>query len=395
MQFVNTNVGVSASVNNFFGSQYAFLAPVWLNQPGGVQVDKIPSRKISLGRFPTPLQKVQSISFPGFEPFEELELWVKRDDLTSFDLSGNKVRKLEFLLADALEKGHDSVITIGGVQSNHARATAVAARQIGLEPHLILRQGSGVKADAPLDLTGNLLFNRMVDAKIHTVTLSTYAQHGSEALGEKLAAQLKEEGKNPYIIPVGGSNALGAFGYIDCVREILDHNMHFDHIVFACGSGGTVAGLAIGMKLAGMTDKTTLHAVGVCDSPDYFYNHIEEVATELGIDTSEEGHGSVRSWVKIYAGQGIGYAKSTEEELAYLFAVSQQTGIIVDPVYSGKALYHFVNRVMKENPADFPVKSKILFIHTGGVLGLYDKESQLLPLLPPTQVTPLKLYDHR
>lgn len=126
---------------------------------------------------------------------------------SSFDLSGNKVRKLEFLLADALEKGHDCVITIGGIQSNHARATAVAARQLGLQPYLILRRPTG-STDQPISLTGNLLLDRMVDAKIRTVTTGTYMRIGSQKLGEQLVEELRAEGRNPYLVPVGGSNSL-------------------------------------------------------------------------------------------------------------------------------------------------------------------------------------------
>jgi len=362
---------------------------VWLNQPGGVILGTTPSQKISLGRFPTPLQKLKG-ALPELESFEGVEFWVKRDDLSSFDLSGNKVRKLEFLLADALTKGHDSVITIGGIQSNHARATAVAARQLGLEPHLILRKNPRSTEDKEIDLTGNLLFNRMVDSKIYTVSASSYAQIGSVTLCDKLASQLHAQGKNPYIIPVGGSNTLGVFGYIECVKEILDTGMHFDHVVFACGSGGTVAGLAIGMKLAGMLESgTKLHAVAVCDTPQEFYDHIHEVAVSLGMENISMS--TVQDWVQIYSGKGIGYALSTEEELSFLFQFSRQTGLLLDPVYSGKALHHFVTQVMQTQPTVFPPGAKVLYIHTGGVLGLYDKETQLFPLLPTTQIQPLKL----
>jgi D-cysteine desulfhydrase len=355
--------------------------PHWVlnGNAGGITMHKIPTFRIPLGRFPTP---VQSLQIPGLEE-SGIETSIKRDDLTSFDLSGNKVRKLEFLMADALHNHHDCVITVGGVQSNHCRATAVAARQLGLQPHLILRKGQGQNNDEDLGLTGNLLFDRMVGSKIHTVSLSTYGQYGSEKLCQILQEQLKEEGHNPYVVPIGGSNALGAFGYIECIREIMEtneiDNTDYDHIVFACGSGGTVAGLAIGKKLSGM--KGQLHCVTVCDSPEYFYKHIEEVATELGMDLAT--HGPVTNWCNIYDGKGIGYAKSTKEELEYLIEFSEKTGILLDPVYSGKAMFHFVKTVLTENPTLFQKGQKLLFIHTGGTLGFYDKEKELLPLLAP------------
>jgi D-cysteine desulfhydrase len=379
-----------------------YQPPSWLSnsQTGSSVLPRsIPTYKISLGRFPTP---IDTIEIPGLED-SGLSSFVKRDDLTSFDLSGNKVRKLEFLLADALQKKADCVITVGGIQSNHCRATAVATRQLGLQPHLILRKAAGQKNDdgEELGLTGNLLFNRLVGSEIHTVSASTYAQLGSDNLAEMLSEQLKEQGKHPYVIPVGGSNALGVFGYIDCVREIMEqcapsstsvpsNPTHYDHILIATGSGGTVAGMAIALKLSGLSSSTKLHAIAVCDSPDYFYNHIEEVAVELGLDLNKLG--PVRSWCNIYPGFGIGYAKSTEEELKYLIEFSEKTGILLDPVYSGKAVYYFVKDIVKNNPDIFLKGQKLLFIHTGGVLGFYDKESQLLPLLAPKgQVNKLKI----
>lgn len=377
-QFTASSDGTTSDI---FGATTPYEPPTWLVQPGGVVDDQIPKAKVQLGRFPTPLHHV---ALPGFEDLS-VDTWVKRDDMTSFDLSGNKVRKLEFLLADALAKKHDCVITIGGIQSNHARATAVAARQLGLQPHLILRRPSGT-LDQPITLTGNLLLDRMVDAKIHTVSTGTYMQIGSYKLCEQLAEQLREEGMNPYIIPVGGSNSLGALGYTECVREIIGHGVDFDHIVFGCGSGGTAAGLAIGCKLAGL--KAQVHGIGVCDTPEEFYQHIEEVASELGIDANV--FGSVRSWLHIYAGQGIGYAKSTTEELKYLIEVGRRTGIVFDPVYSGKALYHFTQKVIKEKKDLMKAGDKVLFIHTGGTLGLFDKEAEILALLPSDQVQKMK-----
>jgi len=134
------------------------------------------------------------------------------------------------------------------------------------------------------------------------------------------------------------------------------------------------------MRLAGIP--SMLHIVGVCDTPDIFYDHLHHVAEDLGIDF--ERFGPVRSWCNIYPGQGIGYARSTEDELQYLLKVSRQTGIALDPVYSGKGLYHFVKTVMVDRPEVFAPKQRTLFIHTGGMLGLYDKLDQLSPFLPET-----------
>ncbi|KAJ1430427.1 tryptophan synthase beta subunit-like PLP-dependent enzyme, partial [Ochromonadaceae sp. CCMP2298] len=252
-----------------------------------------------------------------------------------------------------------------------------------------------------LGLTGNLLFDRLVGADVRLVSPSAYAMIGSDALCAQLEGQLRAEGRRPYVIPVGGSNQLGAFGYLQFVQELLETGGEeggegavapgapYDHIVFGCGSGGTAAGIAIGVLLSPLHGRTMVHAVGVCDSPDVFYEHVRDVAVELGLDPALLG--DVRSWLKVYEGQGVGYAKSTEEELRFLVQVAQRTGILLDPVYSGKALFHLVNREQKQGGAVFQRGQRVLFLHTGGGLGLYDKESQLLPLLPPGKVSRMQL----
>jgi D-cysteine desulfhydrase len=242
-----------------------YAAPSWTN--GALATAAVPSERIHLGRFPTPMHRW---SPPGYEGFS---VWLKRDDLSSFDLSGNKVRKLEFLMAKAVQEGYDSVVTIGGIQSNHARATACCARQLGLEPHLILRTP---QPDNDPGVIGNLLLDRLVGAKLHLVSTSNYARIGGESLLAQLERDLLAAGRRPFIIPVGGSDPLGAWGYLEAVEEMLDQQRslgmeQFDHIVFACGSGGTATGLALGSRLAGLSSK--IQAVGVCDSPGTNYFH--------------------------------------------------------------------------------------------------------------------------
>ena len=364
-------------------NRIAYNPPSWISS--NVNPNMIPSSRIVLGRLPTPIHR---FNYDNDITDSDIHCWIKRDDLTSFDLSGNKVRKLEFLLCEALDGDYDSIITIGGIQSNHARSTAVASRQLGLTPYLILRSK---ETPEEYDISGNLMLDRLVGAEIHQVTPSTYAQIGSVNLTHQLAVQLEEQGKKPYIIPVGGSNALGCFGYLDAVQEIIDQLAYpvtrstilgdkndFDHIVFACGSGGTAAGLSIGIKLAGLPTK--VHAVCVCDSPEYFYKHIEETAIALGINLDIVG--KPQEWLDIYPGQGLGYARSTDDELEYIKQVGSQTGIVFDPVYSGKALYNF-KTIVKSNPNVFKKGDSVLFIHTGGVFGMYEKQNQLLPLLQP------------
>ncbi|KAJ1393421.1 tryptophan synthase beta subunit-like PLP-dependent enzyme [Ochromonadaceae sp. CCMP2298] len=300
-----------------FGSRSLYQPPLWLTA-STIMPELIPRERVQLGRFPTP---VHAFSIPGTEHLD-LDFYIKRDDLSSFDLSGNKVRKLEFLLAEATNHDCDCVITVGGVQSNHCRATAVAARQLGLDPFLILRKPLNKDASEPepdLGLTGNLLFDRLVGADVRLVSPSAYAMIGSDALCAQLEGQLRAEGRRPYVIPVGGSNKLGAFGYLQFVQELLETGGEeggegavapgapYDHIVFGCGSGGTAAGIAIGVLLSPLHGRTMVHAVGVCDSPDVFYEHVRDVAVELGLDPALLG--DVRSWLKVYEGQGVGYAK--------------------------------------------------------------------------------------
>ena len=225
----------------------------------------------------------------------------------------------------------------------------------------------------------------MMGADIRLVTRGTFARIGRISLTEQLAAELIKEGKNPYVIPVGGSCVLACFGIFDVVQEIVSQGGDFDHLVFACGSGGTAAGLAIGMHLC--RHKAKLHAIGVCDSPSYFYGHIDETIRGLGLpDLNAE------DIISVYPGQGLGYAKSSIEELNFIKKVSTTTGILLDPVYSGKALNHFVS-VVKSRPDLFREGEKILFLHTGGQLGLYDKSAQLSSILNDGLISKMKVTD--
>jgi len=350
----------------------------------------------------------------------DIKLYIKRDDATGgAELGGNKVRKLEFLLAEALAEGCDSVVTIGGEQSNHCRATASASRMVGLSPHLILRtQRAEPIHDKKDDIgwTGNILFDRMVGSTIYTCTPGEYGRLGSQKLVEGVCKYLQRHEKasrNPYPIPVGGSNGVGSWGYINAVDELMEQlasinngnstkkeeKLTFDHVVFATGSGGTATGIALGMSLAygslGDGHPATkgqpapkLHAVGVCDNPEYFYKTMTHLAQDMGLsvplstyidenDTTSAVERFVRDSVTVHHGKGRGYALSTDEELDFITQFSLETGIVLDPVYSGKALYHFVTEVLGKDPESYR-GSSILFWHTGGALGMYEKGNDLL-----------------
>ncbi|KAI5673970.1 hypothetical protein M9H77_14334 [Catharanthus roseus] len=349
-----------------FLTKKPYQPPAWASH-----LNPIPSHVYSLGHFPTPIHKWNLPNLPA-----STEVWIKRDDLSGMQLSGNKVRKLEFLLADAVAKGADCVVTIGGIQSNHCRATAVASKYLNLDCYLILRT-SKVLVDKDPGLTGNLLVERLVGAHIDLVSKEEYSNIGSVALTDILKEKLLREGRRPYIIPVGGSNSLGTWGYIEAIREVEQQLQNskvesgFDDIVVACGSGGTIAGLSVACWLSNL--KAKVHAYCVCDDPEYFYDYSQGLLDGLGAGVSS------RDIVLIQNAKGLGYAMNTAEELQFVKEIAETTGVILDPVYSGKAAYGMV-KDMAENPKKWEGK-KILFIHTGGLLGLYDKTEQIAPLV--------------
>ncbi|KAK9278090.1 hypothetical protein L1049_027648 [Liquidambar formosana] len=334
-------------------------------------LNPIPSHVFSLGHLPTPIHKWNLPNLP-----KNTEVWLKRDDLSGMQLSGNKVRKLEFLMADAIQQGADCIITIGGIQSNHCRATAVAAKYLNLDCYLILRT-SKVLVDKDPGLTGNLLVERLVGAHVELVSKEEYANIGSVTLTNLLKEKLLGEGRRPYIIPVGGSNSLGTWGYIEAIREIEQQlqsgigKVGFDDIVVACGSGGTIAGLSLGSWLSKL--KAKVHAFSVCDDPDYFYDFSQGLLDGLQAGVSS------RDIVDIQNAKGLGYAMNTTEELKFVKEVAAATGVVLDPVYSGKAAYGML-KDMTQNPKKWEGR-KILFIHTGGLLGLFDKVEQMASLV--------------
>ncbi|KDP37415.1 hypothetical protein JCGZ_07942 [Jatropha curcas] len=349
-----------------FLSKKAYIPPSWASH-----LNPIPSHYFSLAHLPTPIHRWNLPNLP-----DGTEVWLKRDDLSGMQLSGNKVRKLEFLMADAVANGADSIITIGGIQSNHCRATAVAAKYLNLDCYLILRT-SKVLVDQDPGLTGNLLVDRLVGAHVQLISKEEYAQIGSVTLTNILKEKLLKEGRKPYVIPVGGSNAIGTWGYIEAIKEIEQQvhastgRLKFDDIVVACGSGGTIAGLSLGSWLG--TFKAKVHAFSVCDDPDYFYNFVQSLIDGLGAGVNSH------EIVNIQNAKSLGYAMNTSDELKFVQEVATATGVVLDPVYSGKAAYGMM-KDMAENPKKWEGR-RILFIHTGGILGLYDKVDQMSSLV--------------
>ncbi|ESO95839.1 hypothetical protein LOTGIDRAFT_175080 [Lottia gigantea] len=332
----------------------------------------IPSHIVELSQKPTPIQPWNLPRVP-----DGYQISIKRDDMTGSTLSGNKVRKLEFLLADAIHKECQHVITIGGIQSNHCRAVAIAARQLGLTPHLFLR--SEEKEEFYNGSEGNLLLDKMVGSNIYFIPKkSTYKKDCLPRM-EQLAEHIQStRGEKSYIIPVGGSNELGIFGYIEVFREMIEQESleKFDDIVCACGSGTTLSGMAVANYLTG--SKLKIHGITVCDSKKYFHDDNNEIFPLIGLKSVQS-----EDIVNIIDGfKGQGYGLSTEEELGtidrtyrdlsvdFLTEVGSKTGIMLDPVYTGKAAFGLV-QLLEQLPEMFKGR-RILFIHTGGIFGLAD-----------------------
>jgi D-cysteine desulfhydrase len=331
-------------------------------------MERPPRERLAL--LPTPIEEL-----PRRSAEVGVRIRVKRDDLTGSHLSGNKVRKLEYLLAEAVASGATHVITCGGVQSNHCRATAWAARGLELEPVLLLRTPHGRRDDLPTPPTGNVFLDLLAGATIHVCDPAGYDEREVRMAG--LAEALRARGAVPYVIPEGGSNALGALGYVDAAHEIAAQTMGDPptSIVVATGSGGTLAGLALGLRPAGLS--IPVLGMAVCDDTETFENIVHRIADEavrrFDLRALEPGDFHV-----LDAYQGRGYALSTDEELTLLRDTARVDGLILDPVYTLKAWIGLLDLARRRDPllGDSP-----LFIHTGGLFGLMGAGDAMAPFL--------------
>jgi len=318
--------------------------------------------RVSLAHLPTPIERLERLE----KVFEGPEIWVKRDDLTGIGKTGNKVRKLEFLCAAAQRETAEVLITCGGIQSNHARATAVAASKLGMKSHLVLRDSTGG------DVDGNLFIDRLVGAEVTFITPQEY-EHRDEIMA-RVADDWTAKGHRPYVIPEGGSNALGALGYVVAMEELAKQlkqmKLEFDHMVCAVGSGGTLAGLIMGQWLYDV--KTALHGINVCDTAEYFQERISGVLRDarkffgLQMNVAKKDIHVIDGYV------GKGYALSRQEEIDLIKLVARVEGLFLDPVYTGKAMYGLLEETRKGR---FKKGERVLFWHTGGIFGLFPKRS--------------------
>ena len=293
---------------------------------------------------------------------------IKRDDLTGLAFGGNKARKLEFIIADALRHQATTVITTGAAQSNHARMTAAAARIAGLDCILVLTTTTPAPAN-----TGNLLLDRMLGADVHLVPASDDPRlpFGPEAAEvERLVGELTSRGKRPYVIPVGGSNAYGALGYVagtmELVAQLLEAGINADYLYFPSGSRGTQAGLALGARALNATYK--LRGIAVSGGESEKIQRCSRVANEaaaiLGIDVrvAETEVPTDQNFI------GEAYGVATPGCLEAIALLARTEGILLDPVYSGKAMAGLLEHVRAESIAP---GETVVFLHTGGTPALF------------------------
>ena len=311
--------------------------------------------RVSLAVLPTPIQQLENIS-----RILGTNVWIKRDDMTGIGLGGNKVRKLEFLLAEAKARGAEIVFTTGGAQSNHAMLTAACAARLGMRCTLILKK-RGVT-----DHKGNLILDDIFNAQVEFMDTDSYEDIYAEM--RKRCEVLASEGHKGYIIPVGGSTALGAVGYAECVREMAEQakesGIEISHVASATGSGGTTAGLVLGTSLFLPEAKAT--GLGVDTDP--FEDIVPELVKEASALIGKPAPADMDSRFRMIYHVGAGYAIPNAEDTPYIEELARQEGILLDPVYTGKAWTKFL-MLVKEGY--FDGQEHIAFVHTGGAAALF------------------------
>ena len=306
--------------------------------------------KLSLGLFPTPCYPLEAVSARYGR-----DIWIKREDLCGVALGGNKIRKLEYLLAEAQNNGCDTVFTTGSAQSNHAMLTAACAARLGMRCVLFLKE-RGVT-----EPRGNLLLDRLYGAEVRFFDTDQYSYIYDQmlALDEELSAQ----GHKCFAIPVGGSTPLGAVGYVSCAEEIASQCDSVGHIVSATGSGGMAAGLLLGAKLY----LPGANVTGVSVYPDAF----EDIVPQLAEDAAaliDVPFARTADDFRIVPRIGAGYAVPTPADTPYIEELARLEGVLLDPIYTGKAWAGMLE-LLKEGA--FPGDGSIVFVHTGGAAALF------------------------
>lgn len=321
---------------------------------------------LKLGNYPTPLQ-LWNFSWKD----QQYHFWLKRDDLADMTASGNKIRKLEFILPEVLDGNHDCILSLGACQSNSCRVVTAIAPRLGLKSAHVLVKTSEKE---PCFTEGNLFFHNLFGSELTFVSREEYRSKGQEALLEDARNKLIQDMKavNPYILPMGGSTIQGIFGYIEAFKEIekqiLDNNLEINEIVFACGSGGTAAGLCVGKYLSIKLRHVQLTGYVVGDSgTEHYYKYVNDMLTPLGL----LGKVKAQDLITFVEAYGNGYGASTEDELDLIRSVARSSGIVLDGSYTVKALKSCLESKKRKDD------QKCLFLHTGGLFSLMGRHEYL------------------
>ena len=318
--------------------------------------------RLHFAHLPTPLEPLERISRHLGGP----NIWIKRDDCTGLSSGGNKTRKLEFLMADAVERGADTVITQGATQSNHARQTCAIAARLGFDCHILLEDRTGFHDDAYAH-NGNVLLDQLHGASISI--RPTDSDMNMEM--ELLAQRLRDDGKDPYVIPGGGSNETGALGYVNAAFELThqanERSLRLDHLVHATGSAGTQAGLVVGMEA--MHSRIPVYGVSVKaekqQQEEKVFGLAQRTAEFMGLSPDLVARDKVVA-NSDYVGEGYGLPTDSMVEAVKMMAGCE--GILLDPVYSGKGFAGLIDLIRKGH---FKKDENIVFLHTGGSVSLF------------------------
>jgi L-cysteate sulfo-lyase len=332
-----------------------------------MKLARFPRLRITHG--PTPLEPMPRLSAALGGP----NLWIKRDDCTGLASGGNKTRKLEYLMADAQQRGADTVITQGATQSNHARQTAAIAARLGMACHLILEDRTGYTAD-DYRHSGNVFLDRLFGASLSEVP----ADSDMNQAMAMLAGELRAQGRKPYIIPGGGSNPVGALGYVTCALELADQannrGLDIDLLVHATGSAGTQAGLLAGFE--GSRAQIPVLGIGVRAPRPAQEARVFDLACQTAELIGTSGSVARERVVANCDYVGPGYGKPTEGMIEAVKLVARTEGILLDPVYSGKGMAGLIDLIRRGH---FRKDENIVFVHTGGSVGLFGYRELFAP----------------
>ena len=323
--------------------------------------------RVSLAHLPTPLEHLPRLS----EHLGGPQIFVKRDDCTGLATGGNKTRKLEFSMAEAMEQRADTIITVGAVQSNHVRQTAAATCKLGFRCEVLLEHRVANPTDAYRN-SGNVLLDRIFGANLREYPDGTDFDREMEALAEQIAA----DGGKPYIIPGGASNPVGALGYVNCASELLtqlrDRELNVGHIVTATGSAGTQAGMVVGLNA--MHSDIPLLGIGVNVGQEEQEEKVYKLACETAEFIGSPGIVAREDVVANCDYIGGGYGVPTDSMNEAVLLLARLEGLLFDPVYSGKALAGLIDLVQS---GYFDDADNIVFLHTGGAAALFAYADQL------------------